>query len=405
MVRVALCFAGAWRDWPASWERIKQHIVEPLGDVDIYAISDTSRAGKHGRADPTWNLQRMKAIFGDRFKAGERLLAAHLANVSGHAWPEIVAAQAALPAGSTVFAYLYKIWRCGQLIHRSGIRYDAVIRMRPDLWPTQNFRMVRTPAGDQIELQVGGRCVRFGTRAVVIHSYTNFCGNDWLAIGTPEAMTVTMDLLRFFTPASRFLSPDAAFDDRYSNGVEMAHNWLWWRTGTAVLRRPLFLELSRRRCNRPGCLRMPAWQVLPHLRRPENESACIALPSARQPPIGSTQPGRHGLVNDCGATNAGATGDLEWFTGPTPTHPPSPPSSSATRKGNTRAVEPPREVRTSTMPLWSRPDCGDVPDLSSHNPLLPCKKTTGDEASYRPTAHRPRVLRGYGTPLVFHESA
>ena len=120
-VRTALCFAGAWRDWPASWQRIQKFIVEPLGDVDIYAISDTSRAGKHGRADPGWTVPRMRQTFGKRFRAGERLSAAHLANVSGEAWPEIVATQAALAPGSTVFAYLYKIWRCGQLIHRSGV--------------------------------------------------------------------------------------------------------------------------------------------------------------------------------------------------------------------------------------------------------------------------------------------
>ena len=64
-------------------------------------------------------------------------------------------------------------------------------------------------------------------------------------------------------------------------------------------------------------------------------------------------------------------------------------------------VEPERPVRFTTPPTWTRPDCGDVADLSAHNPLLPCKKTTGDEASYRPQAHRPQVQRGYGVPLVF----
>ena len=325
-----------------------------------------------------------------------------MANVSGAAWPEIAASQSALPAGSVVFSYLYKIWRCSQLIHRSGVKYDAIIRMRPDIWPTQQFRMARMPSGE-IELQVGGRCARFGNRSIVTHAYTNFCANDWIALGSPEAMTVTMDLLRFFTPTSRFLSPDPVFDERFANGVELAHNWLWWRTGTAVLRRPLFLELSRRRCTRPSCLRMPAWQALPRLRPPANQSACIILPASSRPPVGSAQPGRSGLVNDCGATRAGAVGDLEWFTGPTPSQPPvrrqEPGSHKTTqRKG---AVEPARLFTSPVTPTWIRPSCTDVPDLSLHDPLPACKKTTGDEASYLPQAHRPRVLHGYGTPLLF----
>lgn len=400
-MRVALCLAGAWRDWPAAWLHIEKFIVEPLGDVDVFAISDTVRSGAHGKADPGWTVPRMRQIFGNRFRAGERLSATQLANVSGDAWPEIATTQAALPRGSVVFSYLYKIWRCGQLIHQSGIKYDAVIRMRPDLRPTQEFRMARTSNGE-MELQVGGRCVRFGTRSVVVHAYTNFCGNDWLAIGAPEAMTVTMDLIRFFSPMSGFLSPDAAFDERISNGVELAHNWLWWRTGTTVLRRPLFLELSRRKCTKPACLRMPAWQVLPRLRPPTNASSCIALPEAARPPVGTMQPGRHGLVNDCGATSSNTAGDLEFFTGPTPATPPAPTSPLPTKIKPTRmAVEPPRVLRTATPPTWTRPPCGNVPDLTAHNPLPPCKKTTGDESSYKPEAHRPRVESGYGTPLIF----
>ena len=405
MVRVALCFAGAWRDWPASWSRIQRHIVEPLGDVDVFGVSDSSRAGRHGRADPEWTVARMRETIGPRFRAGEHLSAAHMANVSGHTWAEISHTQAVLARSPTVFSYLYKIWCCGQLIHRAGIKYDAVIRMRPDLWPTQSFRMARIASGG-IELQVGGRCVRFGEREVVIHAYTNFCGNDWMAIGSLAAMTVTMDLLRFFTPQSQFLSPDPTFDALFSKGIELAHNWLWWRTGTAVLRRPLFIELSRRRCTKSGCLRMPAWQALPRLRPPTNASSCAVLPEMPKPSVGAAQPGKAGLINDCGATTPGVVGDLEWFTGATAASPPSTaalPERSIRLGASTRApkaIEPARVLRTAMAPSWVRPVCKSVPDLAVHNPLPPCRKVTSDEASYQPNAHRPIVVRGYGSPLV-----
>ena len=200
-LKTAVCFAGAWRDWQASWTYVLPNLIEPLGDVDIFAVSDSLRAGAHGRGDPSLTVARMREMFGARFKDGMHLSAAHLANVSGHAWPSIVAVQAALPGRSTVFAYLYKIWQCGQLIHRTGIAYDIVVRLRPDLRLTQPIRIARVASRlpvdeDSYELQVGGRCVQFGSRAVVIHAYTNFCANDWIAIGGLKAMTVTMDLLR-----------------------------------------------------------------------------------------------------------------------------------------------------------------------------------------------------------------
>ena len=428
-MRTAVCFAGAWRDWPSSWSHILPNLIEPLGDVHIYAISDTLRFGPHGVGDTSFTVARMRETFGSRFKAGERLTPAHLSNVTGRTWPEIVEVQEALPKHSTVFAYLYKIWRCGQLIHQSGVAYDLVIRLRPDLWPTQPFRIARVGSIDAnvFELQVGGRCTRFGPKAVVIHAYTNYCANDWIAIGSLKAMTVTLDLLRFWTPVSRFLSPDESLDATFSQSVEMAHNWLWWRTGTAVHRQPLFIELARRRCSRPGCIRMPAWQIMrDHDSTQEdlheskqmgrrrkssvsNASSCVVLPEASRPSIGSVQQGRHGLVNDCGAPG-GIPQDLEWFSGATPSlgassQPPEvlqlPSRGRAKRLGR---IEPPRSVPTvDGRPMaWSRPACTDVADLAAHNPLLPCHKLSGDDASYQPQAHRPVVHHGYGTPLCFN---
>ena len=430
-MRTAVCFAGAWRDWPASWSHILHNIIEPLGIVDIYAVSDTTRNGAHGISDTKFTVERMQEIFGARFKNGEQLTAEHMANVSGHTWPTITSVQAALPRHSSVFAYLYKIWRCGQLIQESHISYDVVIRLRPDLWPTQPLRIQRVTGGDEgeYELQVGGRCVRFGTRSVVIHAYTNYCANDWLAIGGLKAMIVTMDLLRFWTPASGFLSPDEALDKTFSRSVEMAHNWLWWRTGTTVHRHPLFLELSRRRCLRSSCLRMPAWQILQQQQQRHqqddqlgglpvlNGSSCLVFPDAiNKPPIGAMQPGRHGLVNDCGAPG-GKPMDLEWFTGPIESRSASPTSSSlrtartsllpfhqASLRGRvkrTMSIEPPRTLAVATTLGWTRPACTDVPDLSVSDPLMPCRKLTGDESSYAPEAHRPKVLHGYGTAHCF----
>ena len=85
--RVACCIAGAWRDWAFSWRYIEPNIVESL-DADVYAVSDTvvKTPGTHGRADPSFTVERMRAVFGRRFRAGEQLSEGHMSNVSGHTW-------------------------------------------------------------------------------------------------------------------------------------------------------------------------------------------------------------------------------------------------------------------------------------------------------------------------------
>ena len=91
---VACCIAGAWRDWELSWRYIEPNVVEAL-DADVYAVSDTvvRTPGTHGRGDPSFTVERMRAVFGRRFRAGEQLSVEQMANVSGLAWPEIVDAQ------------------------------------------------------------------------------------------------------------------------------------------------------------------------------------------------------------------------------------------------------------------------------------------------------------------------
>jgi hypothetical protein len=425
-VSVACCIAGAWRDWELSWRHIEPNVVEAL-NADVYAVSDTvvRTPGTHGRGDPSFTVERMRAVFGRRFRAGEQLSIEQMANVSGLAWPEIVDAQADLGRLSKAFPYIFKIWRCGQLVARSRVRYDAVVRLRPDLIPQVPFHLSRW-GGDGFELRVGPVCTQFGARAVVVHAFTNYCANDWLAIGGGAAMTLTMDLARFWTPSSRWLSPDAVLDETLSSGVEIAHNNLWRRTGTRVVRVPLFVEMARRRCVRPRCVRMPVWAV--HARHDacaaanSTPSAAPTAPAAGAPQpaggarargarraagamaVGSTQKARHGLMNDCGAAD-GTPRAEPWFAGPLPGDPA--PSSEPVRRAaparrsrargqppsGMAAAEPPRQIRLRSVPGWRRPDCGEVGDLGRRDPLPPCKMPSRE--------HEVRVLRGYGQPLVY----
>ena len=407
-LKVALCLAGAWRDKSWSWPHINNSIVQTLGDVDIYAVSDEYHAGPHGTADAAFTVDKMRSFFGPRFKAGEYIRRRVFNNLTGHTWPEVAEAQRDIQENQ--FRYAYTIWRCGQLIARSGVVYDAIIRSRPDIHPVEKWFMARTPDG-QIELQVGGRCVTMGERDVVVPAFSAWCGQDWLAVGRPAAMTVTMDILRFWTPASGYLAPDAAFEKKLRSGLEHAFNWLWWRTGTRVLRRPLYVDMTRRHCHTASCIRMPAWSILPHLRPPENEYSCHVLPPlVPLPPVGALVAARGGWANDCGDVN-GERGDLDYFSrgyvpsrNVTPDVPHAKAAADPTREKH-HGVEPGATAIPEYVPTWSRPVCGDVPDLAVRNALTPCRKTTSDEASRKPGGHRPTVLQGYGVPLIFDESS
>ena len=407
-LKIALCLAGAWRDKQWSWPRINTSIVHPLGDVDIYAVSDEYNRGPHGVADAAFTVDKMRSFFGPQFKAGEYVRQRVFSNLTGHTWPEVADAKKDIQENQ--FRYAYTIWRCGQLIAQSGVAYDAIIRSRPDIHPVEKWHMARTPDG-QIELQVGGRCVTMGERDVVVPAFSAWCGQDWMAVGRPAAMTVTMDILRFWTPASGYLAPDAAFNTRLTQGLEQAYNWLWWRTGTRVLRRPLYVDMGRRHCRTAHCIRMPAWSILPHLRPPANESFCHVLPRLDPlPPVGALVEAKGGWANDCGAVD-GERGDLDYFSrGYVPSDnatndgPPRQVSSSLIKYKN-HPVEPGLVARPAYPPTWTRPICGDVPDLAVRNALIPCRKATGDEASRKPSGHRPTVLRGYGVPLIFGESS
>ena len=75
--KVAVCFAGAWRDWDTVRASIHAHMIESL-DADVFAISDS---------DSVWTVDHMRKEFGRRFKGGFQI--PHRPNISSIAWPEI----------------------------------------------------------------------------------------------------------------------------------------------------------------------------------------------------------------------------------------------------------------------------------------------------------------------------
>ncbi len=360
--KVAVCFAGAWRDWERSWATSRPNLIESL-DADVFAVSDASAGGINNRgvSDTAFTVEKMKYVFGKRLRAAEHLSLADLRNLENLTFPEIIRAQ---KAGMKMFPYFFKIWRCGQLIHqhvaRTGVPYDVVVRLRPDMSILAKWQIASTNRSGVYRLTVGPSCAEFGQRDVVIGVFTYQCMNDQLIVGTYSSMTVMMDLARFVTPHSAFLSGSPEGDQSLIayDGGEPVSNLLAWRTGTRVIRVGLSSTITRAlKCTAPNCYPAATWY------QPDKKlyNCQARLFTREEMPAGS----HISPWTDCSDPRVPYT-DLEMW------------NPSFEKKP------------------FARPPCGHVNDLAVHNPLGMCRISDGTAM-----LHRVHVIRNYGVPLLF----
>eukprot|EP00746_Dinoflagellata_sp_MGD_P143454 gnl/MRDRNA2_/MRDRNA2_76280_c0_seq1.p1 gnl/MRDRNA2_/MRDRNA2_76280_c0~~gnl/MRDRNA2_/MRDRNA2_76280_c0_seq1.p1 ORF type:complete len:609 (+),score=77.33 gnl/MRDRNA2_/MRDRNA2_76280_c0_seq1:79-1905(+) len=369
--RVAVCIAGHWRDWGLAYPYIKKNIIDSL-NADVFIVasfeSDFKNQRFRGKGEEV-DIAEMRKWFGPNFKGGTIQNVAGSSEVVDMLPPELQKAHADSRSSKTL-PYLYKIWKCGQLMGSSGAQYDAAIRMRPDLIPLEKFSLSRVGDND-IQFDVGQTHIRLRERSVAIHAFTYHCGNDWFVIGSYKAIILTMDMLRFYTSESKWFSPDPSYDQHFKSqkGLEHLHDWLWWRTGTTVHRYPLYLEMARFKCFKEDCIRL----------------------SVFGPSKGSTKKrllGKWKSWSDC--TKKDGT-DLDYFTQP----------NLADKVDCNHAIYADQPCGDKVKNLgWSRPKCEDIEDLSAANPLKPCKKITGMQT---PAGQRHSIFvrHGYGVPRIF----
>jgi len=289
--------------------------------------------------------------------------------------------------GFFMWPYFFKIWRCSQLVHkhvaRTGVKYDAVVWLRPDqatFVPWKISRVEDKPG--TFELNIGPTCRQFSQRDLVIRPFTFMCANEGIVIGTYASMTVAMDLIRFCTSNSRWFSPKPEYDNahRTINGGELPFNFLSWRTGTHLLRAELYSEMSRL-CMDVKCVRTPTWL-----------KTNMAYGCAKAPPPpqfwGNNRAHTPDLMGEC-TDHTNPNRDMEWGLGYDGGFPPH---------------IPPNMVIPKDKLAPSVPPCTDVPDLAMQNPLGNCSRKDTRMDAWKPTAHRIRVLKGYGVPLILWEN-
>ena len=465
--RAAVCVAGAWRAWDRTWEWLEKHVVLPL-DADVFVVTDATDSGTQASqqtprmlgSDADFNPNERSSLFHEasvdlrelNASMRGRLRAGLLIHPRDPVSPVIAEAMPMYP----ISAYLRKIWECGQLMHKSRVAYDVVVRTRPDILFMQPMFITHVPPPGPSDtgaakrstpqpprvlprflLTVDRTRVEFSEREVVIPSFGAFCANDWLAIGTMASMTVTMDLARFTGPRVAWFSPSRAARgyidwSKQCYGSEAQHDMLWRRTGTVVHRWPLWAEVVRE-------WRQEAVQPLARSATARASNASAAAGAAGNASAGNASAGNasagnaamgrarlcigaigcHVVVNNY--TRAlpipgKAYGRVFHFdrseecAGGVVDH-----EACATLAGSehadcagvewlakrvdgkslcAEAMQPPAPSHLAEAEWWY-PDCADIEDLTAPWPLPPCKFRTPSAAE-----HPVRVLIGYGAPFV-----
>jgi hypothetical protein len=383
-VSVAMCITGLWRsDFRISLPFITKNLIESL-HADVFAVSDGDLSPINKRPDrgvaENLSITRLKELFGSRLKDAEHIPANCMRNVCPISFPEICNTQ---KSGLKMFPYYFKIWRCGQLIHKAvrarGADYDVVLFLRPDMLPRSPFHLQAvTSVPGVFKLSVAKSCVEFSQREIVVSTAVLACGADDLWLGSYAAMTVFMDLVRFVTTNSSFLSPEPSWDEilRKIPGGEVHVNWLAWRTGIHLLRfqtQTAFLAALLGGVpvrDRESCLLNPAGCSV---FSPDNFQLLQVAGNACQR-LG-VEPLRINYPWDENSCHDRATGrSLEWHAG---------------RGQISRA----------------RRACNNVTNLATHNPLGTCRRRDDNSMSWKPGAHRVFVERGFGMPFIFENSS
>ena len=133
-VQTAVCFAGAFRNWREAWRHLQPNVVESL-DADVFAVSDDAGRGAipgvHGGADAAFTVARMRETSARASARASTGRTRGCRPISRRGRGPKLARRRRRGRPHKAFPYLFKVWRCGQLVARSGVAYDVVVRLRP----------------------------------------------------------------------------------------------------------------------------------------------------------------------------------------------------------------------------------------------------------------------------------
>ncbi|MDG6777384.1 hypothetical protein QCB44_01555 [Thiomicrorhabdus sp. zzn3] len=182
-MRVALCISGQMRSFEECYPSQYQNLIEIFQpDVFIHTWSDLGQSIREKVASdvitPESLDNKLSKLYAPKRMVIEDYHASYCDLFHGVKVPEVlkeaepVSYKGALPM-------FYKIWACNQLCLEYalevGIKYDLVIRLRPDLYIDEPLSEFKRLVGRENELLLG--------------HLTDVFASDRIAAGSPEAMS------------------------------------------------------------------------------------------------------------------------------------------------------------------------------------------------------------------------
>lgn len=264
-VRVAVCLAGAARQWTLSATSFVRYVISPLR-AHVYAALEAAAADQRGSSTPSRASQgsrsgrsaqkvalvELRQHLGGAMR-GALLLADDDLSPSGIGrW----AGAAAVNASSVAYAWRYylKRWACHRLIAAApNDTYEVVITMRPDLTFFQPWAIERAKDDAHFRLRVGSDAkVRFGEGDVLLHDFTYACSNDWLTVST-FAASATLEQTIHHLHSARAFAPCEKLVGTPSTCCEILFSAWLWRTGLRRQLVDLHVDMSRMIQSCPDC--------------------------------------------------------------------------------------------------------------------------------------------------------
>ena len=309
-IPVAVCLAGAIRNFRLASTSLLRHVVQPL-QAHVYiafanqlrpTVGDTaSRSVRHTRgAGDAMTAGELLEIFGSALRGSVALRDHDLLPSRVAAWAGPSAANASRGVNYAWTWYL-KRWACHRLVVSSTEQYEVVISARPDLVYLQSWRLSRRPAEQAphdgtsradgmagggmagggarayYRLYIGddGSCATFGGAQLVSHDFTLGCANDWLHVSTYDTATTVAQAVHHLH-SSRGFAPCDSLVNSPTTCCEAL--WSTWLHRIGVARRSVDLHIEMARILSVSCQACAAAGSVPLA--PKGEAATAAAAAA-----------------------------------------------------------------------------------------------------------------------------
>ena len=274
---VAICLAGALRDFSTAYASIERHMIEP-NHADVFVVTASEMNSRTGSRSGRYfaqksNVSELADIVGEALRGAVVWTDEDLKPERIASWAGAHAANASRPTTRSVYSWAWylKRWACLELVlarpshrlhgknnaehgqqHRHHQQrdhdYDIVVTMRPDLLVFEPWHFSAGNGSDSsiYTHTIGSDApVHFGAEEVVVHDFSVHCQNDWASVATLGAATTLEQLVHHLASTGAF-APCTKLENTMSICCELLMGAFLWRAGLQRRRTNLHIEMLRK---------------------------------------------------------------------------------------------------------------------------------------------------------------